>query len=161
ARARLRLRVGPALLDPVAQPLVRRRGAKEHRPAMRELLDDVLRSEWNEDRAAAAEQRAVQAQATSVLGTERQGVDEDVARRPAPDLERTASLGKEVAVVEHCAFGATGGARGVEDGGGALRTEWRHRRSIATGEMFERDDLDAELVHDYRARRVCNSEQRV
>jgi len=128
---------------------------------MGELLDDVFRREWNEDRAAPAEQSSMETHAKAVKVEQRQRVDEDIARRPAPDLERTASLGKKVAMVEHRAFGAAGGPRRVEDGGGALGTEARHRRCIATGELCERDDLDAELVDDHSARRVRNGEQRV
>src|SRR2546428_10986778 len=97
---------------------------------MGELLDDVFRREWNEDRAAPAEQSSMETHAKAVKVEERQRVDEDIARRPAPDRERTASLGKKGPMVEHRAFGAAGGPRRVEGGGGARGTAARPPRGV-------------------------------
>src|SRR5207247_10267742 len=99
---------------------------------MGELLDDVFRREWNEDRAAPAEQSSMETHAKAVKVEQRQRVDEDTARRPAPDLERTASLGKKVAMVEHRALGAGGGTRRGADAARGLGAARGQRPRLGT-----------------------------
>ena len=103
----------------------------------------------------------MQAHAKAVQMEKRQSVNEDVARAPAPDLDRTAALGEEVAVVEKRPLWPSGGAGRVEDGGRAFGCEPGHRRRIAARQVFDRDDSVSELLHGFRARAVRDDKHRL
>src|SRR5205807_2176141 len=97
-------KVGRIFVEPVAQALVHRGHAEEHGSAPFQLGDHTGGSERNQGRAASAQQRPVQAHAKAVEVEERERVDQDVTRRPAPNLDRAATLREEVAVVEQRAL---------------------------------------------------------
>ena len=151
--------------EPVAKPLVHRRDPKEHRPApiilARQLGHHRMRPERQQRCAGPTEQGPMQAHAKAVQMEKRQSVNEDVARAPAPDLDRTAALGEEVAVVEKRPLWPSGGAGRVEDGGRAFGCEPGHRRRVAARQVFDRDDSVSELLHGFRARAVRDDKHRL
>src|SRR2546425_371876 len=93
----------------VAKSLVHRRDTKEHRAALVILAGQLghhrVRRKRHEGCAGAAEQGPVKTHAEAVQVEEGQLVNENVAGAPAPDLDRAASLGEEVAVVEERSLG--------------------------------------------------------
>ena len=133
--------IGRIFIQPVAQSVVHGRDPEEHRAALGvisgELGNHGLGGEGDEGRAAPAQQRAVQAHAEAVEVEQRKRVHEHVARRPSPDLERAATLGEEVAVVEHRALGAARRAGRVEDGGRTVGRQRGLRWDRAFRQLFE------------------------
>jgi len=133
--------VGRVLVEPVAQALVHGRHAEEHGPALvirsRELRDYGRRREVHQRCARSAEQRPVQAHAEAVEMEERQRVDKDVIRRPAPNLHRPATLREESAVVDDRALRATCRAGGVHDRREALGRQVGHRGRGGTGQFVD------------------------
>ena len=100
---------------------VQRRHAHEQRRA-RQVLDHHARIELRQpDHLAAVEQRAVDGHEQAMHVEDRQRVDQHVAFFPAPVVLEHLRVGQQVAVREHRALAAPGGAAGVEDGGQVVR----------------------------------------
>ena len=92
---------------------------------------------------------------------ERQRVHEHVVLRPAPDLDRAATLGEEGAVVDDRALGPASGPRRVEDRGGAVRRQVGHGRRVGLRQVLERDDPALQPGHDPRPRPIGDDRDRV
>ena len=83
---------------------------------MRKLADHLGCVESGQpEHAAAGKERAVAGHEEAVNVVERQRVQQHVAAREAPGIDEGQCVARQVTVGEHCTFGATGRARGVND----------------------------------------------
>jgi hypothetical protein len=101
------------LVKPIAKALVHRRHPKQHRAALvvvpSQLGNHRLWREGHEGGPASAEEGAVEPHSEAMKMEQRKGMNEDVARCPAPYLYRAARLRQQAAVVEDRPLWATGG----------------------------------------------------
>ena len=98
--------------------------------------DAVGRKALDDDVGAAAQQHRIHRRAIGEV-KHRRGVQIDRAARPQAFAERIQRIDHQIAVAEHHALGASGGAAGIEDAGeiAALAHRIRHRRA-ALDQLF-------------------------
>lgn len=126
------VREGGAVKARVGQhPAVESRHAHDHRGA-RQVGGDPLEIEAGvEDQAGAGHQRDVGGDEQPVRVEHRQRVHQHVGRGKAPAIAQGLGVRDQVAMGQHGAFRAAGGARGIEDRGeiiGCTRHRLRQRR---------------------------------
>lgn len=139
------------------QAHVERRHAHEH-GGFGQLGDDALGVELREPQhLAAVEQCTVQRDEEAVHVEDRQRVNEHVARRPAPVVLEHLGVRQQVAVREHRALAASGGAARVEDRGEVVGRLFRGRVLVAALRRHFEQRAGAVVVqreHVPRARRI-------
>src|SRR6266550_645481 len=109
------------LLEVVGKSLVHGGHPEKHGSAGLELADDILRTEWHEDGAAAGDQRTVERDRQAVNMEQGQRQHQPVRGGPSPGLDHAARLGEKVAMIEQRPFWPARRTGGVEQQRWTLR----------------------------------------